>query len=265
MKRLKLGNYRHGQDIQFQHRSWGAIASAAISVVGGMVAKNNGPKAAGAVPYDPVNPQASARAAILGNMNNEGDIEQLLARANNFQQGQANDLMEKAVPGYGRLSQTLMARAQSQADNPYAVPKDVQDNLTRLAAEKGISRGTRGQTNQYSLLRDLGVNELQFGQDNLKNSLGALTTLTGMAPRVSPASPASLWLTPAQELAATTDNNTKAQVIGQGAANAGAAASNASNQAMWDAIMKGAGTAVSGINWTGSADPGTGGHSLGDH
>lgn len=243
--------------------SWGAIAGAAISVVGGMVAKNNGPKAPGAAPYTPVDVQGAQTNAISGNANNLSSIEDLLSKADKYTQGQALALMEQAIPGYGKLSQSLTARAQAQADNPYAVPQDVQDNLTRISAERGISRGTRGQTNQYSLLRDLGINEVQFGQDQLKNSLGALTTLTGIAPRVSPSSPMSMFLTPAQAISTTTNNNTQAQAINQGALNSGAAANNFANQAQWDAIMKAAGIAVSGIDWTGrkTGDGGSGGGS----
>jgi hypothetical protein len=232
--------------------SWGAIAGAAVSVVGGMVAKNNGPKAPGAAQYNPVDPQAEARKAIQGDLANQDDIEQLLTRANRYTQGQANDLMEQAVPGYGKLSQTLMGRAQEQADNPYGVPKDVEANLTRIAAERGVSRGTRGQTNQFSLLRDLGVNELQYGQTNMRDSLNALTTLTGIAPRVSAASPLSFYITPSQQMAATTTNNQTQQQINQGSLNAGAAAANYANDSMWSGILKGAGLLAS-QDWTGKA------------
>lgn len=231
--------------------SWGYIAGAAISVVGGMVAKNNGPSAPGVAQYTPVDPQAEQNRAIAGNLANLPNIEELLSKADRYTQGQALALMEQAIPGYSRLSQSLMSRAQTQADHPYDVPQDVQDNLTRISAERGISRGTRGQTNQYSLLRDLGINEVQFGQDQLKSSLGALTTLTGIAPRVSPTSPLSMFLTPAQAISTTTNNNTTQQAITQGGLNANTAANNFANQAQWDAIMKAAGIAVSGIDWTG--------------
>lgn len=235
--------------------SWVAVGTAAVSVVGGVVQANNSKKGAPpAVPYQNVDPQAEQKKAVAGNIANQGDIEQMLTRTNKYTQGQANDLMEQAVPGYGELSKSLMGRAKSLADNPYDVPPEVEANLTRLAAEHGVSRGTRGQTNQFSLLRDLGVNQLQYGQQNLRDSLGALTSLTGMAPRVSPASPLSFFLTPAQAISATTNNNTQNQAISQGAVNAQTSVNNYNREMMWDAIMKGVGTATSlagGMDWSG--------------
>lgn len=240
--------------------AWYNLGVAAISVVGGIVQSNNGKKAPAASPYTPVDPQAEQQKAIAGNIANQGDIEQLLTRTNKYTQGQANDLMEQAVPGYGELSKTLMGRAQTMADNPYSVPQDVQDNLTRLASEHGVSRGTRGQTNQFSLLRDLGVNQLQYGQQNLRDSLGALQTLSGVAPKVSAASPLSFFLTPAQSIAATTNNNTQGQAIQQGANNAGAAAANYNNDTLWSGIMKGAGQ-LSSVDWSGTpSTSNNGGH-----
>jgi len=241
--------------------TWGAVAGAAVSVVGGMIAKNNGPKAPGAAQYTPVDPQAEAKKAIAGDIANQGDVEQLLTRANRYTQGQANDLMEQAVPGYGKLSETLMGRAQEMANNPYGVPKDVEANLTRLAAEHGVARGTRGQTNQYSLLRDLGVNELQYGETNMRDSLNALTTLTGIAPRVSAASPLSFFITPSQQMQATTNNNTQQQQVAQGDANARAAAANYANDSMWSGILKGAGMLAT-KDWSGKDTSKTGGSTV---
>jgi len=235
--------------------SWGAIAGAAVSVVGGMVASNNGKKAPGTAAYTPIDPQLAQSQAIAGNIANQDDIEQLLTRANRYTQGQANDLMEQAVPGYGQLSATLMSRAQQDAANPYDVPQEVQDNLTRIASERGVSRGTRGQTNQFSLIRDLGVNQLNYGQSKMQSALGALQTLTGVAPRVSAASPLSFFLTPAQSLSAQSTNNQTQQSIAQGGLNAGAAAANYNNDTLWNGILKGAGMLTQGgINWAGGAN-----------
>lgn len=224
--------------------SWAAVAGAAVSVVGGLVAKNNGPKAAGAVQYQNVDPQAEQTKALQGNLDNAGTIEQLLSRTDKYSQNQASQLMESALPGYGKLSQTLLGQFQKQATNPYDVPQDVQDNLTRIAAERGIQRGTAGQTNQYSLLRDLGVNQLQYGQTQLASAMQGLTQLSGISPRVSPASPLSFYLTPQQAISATTNNNTQNQAINQGAANSNATMNNFANQNMWDSILKGVGTAA---------------------
>jgi hypothetical protein len=237
--------------------SWAAVAIGGSSIIGGVLASNK--KAPQVAPAVPVDLQAEQSKAIKGNLANQDQIEQLLSRSDAYSQGQASKLMEQALPGYSKLSQTLLGRYQQQAQDPYSVPKDVQDNLTRIAAERGINRGTAGQTNQYSLLRDLGVNELQYGQSNLQGALAGLTSLTGMAPRVSPASPLSFYVTPGMAAQTAQSNNMNQQNVAQGAYNAQAAAGNANSQSMWDGILKGVGAFVGGGGLNGFG--GTGGMS----
>ncbi len=224
-----------------------AIIAASIlggaSIAGGLLSKKSAPQVAAATPVDL---QAEQTKALQGNLANQSQIEALLARSDTYSQKQASQLMEQALPGYSKLSQTLLGRYQQQAENPYDVPKDVQDNLTRIAAEHGVSRGTRGQTNQYSLLRDLGVNELQYGQSNLQGALAGLTSLTGISPRVSPASPLSFYVTPQQSAQVAAGNNQNQQNTQQAGYNATTAANNFNNQSMWDGILKGVGAFVGG-------------------
>lgn len=224
-----------------------AIIAASIiggsSILGGLLNKKSAPAVA---PFTPVDLQAEQTKAVKGNLANQSQIEQLLSQSDAYSQKQASDLMEKALPGYSKLSQTLLGRYQNQAENPYSVPKDVQDNLTRLAAEHGVNRGTAGQTNSYSLLRDLGVNELQYGQSNLQDALQGLTSLTGIAPRVSPASPLSFYVTPGQSAQVASANNQNQQNTQQAGFNAQTAAGNFNNQSMWDGILKGVGAFVGG-------------------
>lgn len=228
--------------------SWGYIAGAAISVVGGAISSNqtkkNAPKA---VPYENVNLQDQQQAAITGNAEAEQNIETLLSRANNYTQKQAIDLMNQAVPGYSDFAKTLTETGQKKLDNPYALPDEVTNNLNRISAERGINRGTAGQTNQYSALRDLGVNMLDYGNQNFQQALQALTTVTGTAPRISPMSPMSFYVTPAQNAQVAAGNNTQNQAIAQGANNAQSAANNWANQNLWDSISKGAGQAIPAI------------------
>src|SRR4029079_7548334 len=126
----------------------------------------------------------------------QSSIEELLAKANAFQQNQALTLTNQAMPGYDQLTKTLSNHAQDLADHPYDVPKEVQDNLERIAAERGISAGTRGQFNDFSLLRDFGVNELQYGQSSLSQASQITNLLSSIAPKVNPMSPLSFYVTP---------------------------------------------------------------------
>lgn len=237
----------------------GAAAGSAFgpwgTVIGGVLgAFLNKKKAAPTAPFvpleqlDPINAQAEQRRAITGNLEAEGDIESLLTRANRYQQGQASDLLESAVPGYGRLSKSILRRGQEASDNPYDLPKEVQDNLQRIAAERGITVGNRGQSQKFSALRDLGVNMLDYGNQNFQRSLQALQMVTGLAPRVSPMSPLSFYLSPAQNIGVAAGNqqmqqqtnlfnNTGAQATAQGGYNAQTAASNFNRQNMWDNLI----------------------------
>lgn len=233
---------------------WGAVIGGAVGLAGGLLSKKKAPTVA---PYIPVNAQNEQKNAIQGNIAAEDDIETLLSRSNRYTQNEANDLMEMAIPGYSKLRGTLLSQAQKRAENPYDVPQEVTDNLTRIASERGISRGTRGQTNQFSLLRDLGVNQLNYGNNNLSSALGALTSLSGIAPRVSPASPLSFYISPGQQIQNATQNSQGAQTTAQGGYNATAAADNYNSQNMWDSILKGVGTfagaSKAGFGGTGSA------------
>ena len=225
---------------------WGAVAAAAVAVGGSAVASNQArKKAAGAaVPYENVNLQQQQFDAITGNLGAQSTIEDLLTRANTFQQGQANSLAEQAMPGYGALSQSLTARAQSMADNPYDVPPEVTKNIERLAAERGISTGVRGQANDFSLLRDFGVNSLQYGQANLQGAQSITGLLASIAPKVNPMSPLAFYVSPQESAAAATNNNRTNQELAQGAANDRARVATQSSNDLWANLSKLAGAGV---------------------
>lgn len=223
-----------------RRRTWGAIGGTAISAVGGYFSSKKAKKsAADPVPFENVDLQQEQKDALLGNLSSQGTIEQLLARSNEFQLGQALTLAEKAMPGYGSLTRTLTDRATTLAENPYDVPKEVEDNLARIAAERGISAGTRGQFNDFSLLRDFGVNSLQYGRENLSQASQITNLLSSIAPKVNPMSPLAFYVTPQQNAAQTGENRATQQGIAQSGANAAAAAGNA-NAATWGNLIAGA-------------------------
>lgn len=232
-----------------QQQVWVAVAGVAVTAIGSAVQSNQAKKhAPGPVQYQNVDPQEEQKKAIQGNLANLGDVQNLTNQTNQFNQQQANSMMEQAVPGYRQAADQLMKFGQERGANPYAVPKEVTDNLNRIASERGVSvgQGPGGQFGQFSALRDLGINELQYGQQNFQDAIQALTTVTGTAPRVSPVSPMSFYLTPQQQMATSTNNNTENQAVNQGAANANSAANNWANQNLWSGIG-------SAVNQAGSA------------
>ncbi len=222
--------------------SWVAIGSAAVTVVGGAVSNNQAKKRAGNVAqFENVDPQQEQFNAITGNLGAQSSIEDLLTRANTFQQGQASSLAEQAMPGYGALSQSLTARAQSLADNPYDVPQEVTKNLERLAAERGISAGTRGQFNDFSLIRDFGVNALQYGQSNLQQAQSITGLLSSIAPKVNPMSPLAFYVSPQESSAAAFTNNSNNQTIAQDRLNNQARVAQQGNTDLWSNLSQLAG------------------------
>lgn len=231
----------------------GILASLLPAIPGLLSGLFNKKKAPETAPYMPVDLGAEQQKAIAANTGAEGDIEKLLSQANAYTQGQASSMMEKAVPGYAAYSKKLLQTGTDALAHPYDLPADVQANLARISAEKGISTGTGSgsEFGKFSATRDLGLNMLDYGNSNFAKAVQALTTVTGTAPRISPMSPMSFYVTP-QALAQNQQyTNTVQQQIQQGANNASAAAGNFNNQNLWDSISRAAGPLISA--YTGGA------------
>lgn len=212
------------------------MAGASIgALLNGLFNKKQAPPT---IPYTPVDLQEQQGKAVSGDIAALPDINTLLANSNTFQQTQANQLMNSALPGYSQFAQNLLGTSSQLAKNPYGIPQSAIDQLSQYAAENNIAGGT-GAASGFSnsnLLRSLGVNELQYGQNNLNSAMQALSVLTGTAPRVSPMSPLSFMVTPAQQIQNQTYTNTMQQQIAQGGANAQTAAKNWNTQNLWDSM-----------------------------
>lgn len=234
--------------------TWGYIAVGVGTAVAGVVSRPKAPKQAAVKELDP---QASQREAIQGNLANADSIEQLVARSNKFTQGQASSLMEQAMPGYANVSSKFMKQADDLLTDPYSVPKDVGDNLTRIAAERGLNTGVRGEAGDFSLLRDFGINSLQNGNARISQAQSIIQTIGGLAPRVSPMSPISFYVTPGQQMQAEGGNNSAATSSNQAKNNADAAASNA-NSSMWGGIIANAAGIAGGALTTNANKPPSG-------
>ena len=222
--------------------SWVALGAAAVGAVGSVVSSSQSKKNAGTTAA-PLNVNQISTDSINANNQNEPEIEALLSSSNAFQQQQKTSLLNQAVPGYSQIAGNLSGIAQNASANPYALPKDFSDNLTRLAAERGINTGVKGQAGDYSLLRDFGVNELQYGQQNINNAQSITSMLAGLG-SVNPLSPLSFYTTPQQALSAASGN----QNLAQSGINAQNAANNNANANTWNAVSKLAGTGAALYN-----------------
>lgn len=215
--------------------SW--IAVGAAVVVGGATyaGQRAGAKAPGKA--DSIDVGSASNDAIRANYANSPEIEALLARANEFTQKQNLSLLNRAIPGYTDISKNLSNRALEASANPYALPKDFADNLNRIAAERGINTGVRGQAGDFSLLRDFGVNSLQYGQQQLGQAQSILGTLASLG-KVNPLSPLSMYVTPQNALEVASQNRSADQAY----LNAQQAAANQKAAAGWNALAAGVGT-----------------------
>lgn len=202
------------------------------SVGGALLGKQKAPKAA--PPIDLVDEQ---KKAIAGNLANAGDIESLISRANDFTQDEALGLMEKAMPGYSNLSKRFTSLTNDLLTDPYDLPPEVTKNLERLAAERGIKAGTRGEFNNFSLMRDFGINSLAYGQERIGQAQGITQMLASLAPRVNPLSPMSFYVTPGLQAQVAAGNQSNQQA----ANNATTAASNYNSANLWGSISQGIG------------------------
>jgi len=206
-------------------------------------------KASAANQVAPVDLQEEQTKAIEGNIANQAKIESLVSSTNAFNQSQATSMMEQAIPGWSALQEKMMTTTNDLLTNPYDLPKDVQTNLERLAAERGVSAGTRGTFNEFSLLRDLGVNSLQYGQSRISQAGGLASLMSSIAPKANVMSPLSFYNTPAQYAANQQLTNANNQAVAQGAINANLAATNYQNAGIANAVTGLAGT-LGSVDWS---------------
>jgi hypothetical protein len=237
-------------------------AAAAVAVVGAGASYGlnqlGAAKAPATAQYQNVDPTTVQQNAIAGDLNTLPQANQLAGAANSTDLMQAISNMNTALPGFSGLQQSLVGQASGMAANPYALPQQAIGQILQTGAENNISGG-EGAASGFSSnnsLRSLGVNVLQYGQQNFQNAMGALSTLTGTAPNVSPVSPLSFMRTPQNALSAVTNNNTQNQAIAQGANNAAAAAGNYNSANLYDSLASSG--AVNGLTSAVGAYLGTG-------
>lgn len=184
-----------------------------------------------AIPVRTINPIDEAKTAITGNLANFDLANRLAGNITNADTSRALSTMERLIPGYSAIQKQFTDQAQQDLAHPYDLPAEVQQNLGRLAAERGINvAGTgSGQFGQFSTLRDLGLNMLNYGQNRIGQAQSLLSTVSQLAPRVNPTSPLAFMISPQEQLATSQWNATNEQAVAQGGANARTAADNANN------------------------------------
>lgn len=208
--------------------------SQAISAIGGAIlGRKKAPQMAAAPQVNIGEAQADA---INANSQNFGAAAALSSRANNFAQGEAERMLERSIPGFSALRKQLLDSVDADLKSKGLDP-DVQAQMQRFAAEKGITRGTRGGFNQFSLVKDFGFNLTDWNNAKRARALNTLSTVFGMAPRVNPTSPMAMFVDTNTAINTKRDNAMAAYNVQQAGFNAQADASNY-NRSLWAAAFQ---------------------------
>lgn len=207
---------------------------AAGSIAGAIFGKQ---KAAPVVQPKEIDIKKAASDSINANLQNFSSGARLSRMQNDFAQSEAIRLLDRAIPGFSGLQSKLLASINEDLNSQNGLPTEVSDNLSRLAAEKGISRGTSGNFNQFSLVRDFGFNLIDWENAQRARALNTLSAVYGMAPRVNPMTPMATFVDPNTAVQAQGANNASAQAAAQGGANAQMAASNY-NRSLWSGAIQ---------------------------
>lgn len=222
------------------------LGGAAITAVGSIgAAAMSKQKAPGVAQPIPIDVGQAAGDAISANRNNFGAASDLATDTNNFNSNEARRLLEQAMPGFGAMQKRLMDSVNSDLSSENSMSPEMEDQIARFAAEKGVARGTSGGFNGFSLVKDFGFNMVDWKNAQRARALNTLSTVFGMAPRVNPMSPMAMFVDPNTAVSAQAQNSSAATSAAQAGLNASAAARN-HNASMWGGVLQGAVGAIGG-------------------
>lgn len=170
--------------------------------------------------YQPVNATAEQGSAIAGNIANFGESSRLAEMTNNFNQDQLEAKLRRAIPNYDELinkSSKLISTGLSGELAP-----DVAGNIKRNAAEKSLAGGFGSSGASRNLeARDLGLTSLDISQRSLDKAMQFVSTLKGVSVSANMGAE-SMFVTPAQRIAAASANSSNDYNAKLAAANASA-------------------------------------------
>ena len=224
---------------------WGTVIGGVVGGAIGYFGSKN-PKAPTAAPFTPIDVQDEQRKAIAGNLANFDAAASLSTRTNDFNQSEATRLLEKAIPGFGNVQRSLMAKVNQDLNSDTDLPQDVRDKIAQFAGEKGVSRGTAGGFNSFNLVKDFGFNLLDWKQASRARALNTLSTVYGMTPRVNVMSPMASMVDPSTAINVAQVNNTQRYNIDQSLINAQTAFQN-DQIAAQNGALSGALSAIGGM------------------
>lgn len=130
--------------------SWVAVGVAGVGLAAGAAGSIMGAGKKPKIPaFTPVDPGASQREAISGNIQSFADVSKLATQVNTLNQDELNRLLEKAFPGAREKVQGVIGDMLGGQ-----IPEGTLQQLRRSAAERGVAAGTVG--GGFQLGRELG-------------------------------------------------------------------------------------------------------------
>lgn len=211
------------------------LAIAAVgSIAGALASRQKAPQQA---TFRPVNVQEEQRNVISGNLANFDSAATLASRANSTTQSEATRLMEQAMPGFSAIQQRLLGEVNKDLDSQTSMPREMTDKIAQFAAERGITRGTSGNFNAFSLVKDFGFNLVDWRNASRARALNTLSTVFGMTPRVNVMSPMASMVDPNTGIQVAAQNNSAQFNSDQAALNAQTAAGNYNRSLLGGALQ----------------------------
>lgn len=163
-----------------------------------------GGNAYGSVP-EAVSPQASQNTAIGGNLANINQLYQLATGIGGASGAGAMAGLNAALPGAGSGLESALGVAKT--DLTGQVPQDVINLLQQQGAERGIATGTGGSgDSNAAYMQALGLTSLGQQQTGIQD----LSSVIGATPQGPAFNPASMLVTPGEQLGQANYNATLA-------------------------------------------------------
>lgn len=177
-----------------------AGAGSIISTLGNLLKKK-----AKVPEFKEVNAGQEAANAIRANTSNLQGAQELASRTNEFSQEELLKAIRSVVPNFDSLAGKVSQQIESQVSGK--LPQEEINRIFRQTASSNVAGGTAGSGFGYNLTnRDIGrsvVDQIQIGIGNANQWL-ANTRQNLTAPQFDVT---SMFITPAQQIAVTTQNN----------------------------------------------------------
>jgi hypothetical protein len=154
-----------------------------------------------------VNVAEAQRIGINANADNFNASANLSKMQNDFSANEGRRMMDMTIPGFSQIQAKMLANVNSDLSGS-GLDANTSANIQRLAAERGIKRGTSGGFNDFNLLRDFGFNMVDHQNAQRAAAMNTLSSVYNMSPRVNPMTPMASMVSTQQAIGGAQYNET---------------------------------------------------------